>query len=62
MKDSLRVIGLMEPVYWFSWLLIYLCLSCVMVTIVVIIFKAFNLLTVKMNVKISASRHTDHKL
>ena len=57
MKDSLRVIGLKEPVFWLSWLLIYLCLSCVMVTIVVLIFKAFSLLTVKIYFKTLASHH-----
>ena len=39
MKESLRVIGLRESVYWLSWLLIYLLIAFLMAAIIALLFR-----------------------
>ena len=53
MKSSLRVIGLMEHIYWLSWLLIYSILCVVIVAIIILIFWAGGVLSVSQVTSVS---------
>ena len=48
MKDCLRVIGLMEHVYWLSWLVIYLLICVVISTVIVALFWFGGIFSVRL--------------